>query len=249
VEEQILNKNLSVKEQALEYRTLLVVIRYPKFLSFLGFLSMALFHFPLFFKKNIRFYKLMGTGKNGSFDIVPDLSQWSIILFFNKAEFPDQEIQQLSKALLGNFILSWLKLFNTSNKFLLLEPYAGHGSWDGNSFVQNRKSEMTVEGRIGVLTRASIRLNRLAAFWKAVPSTSKDMDKNDGFVYSIGIGEIPLIKQATFSIWESETQMKNYAYKMRAHQEVIKITRAERWYSEEMFLRFKIIKTNPEFIP
>ena len=108
---------------------------------------------------------------------------------------------------------------------------------------------MIIEGRIGVLTRASIRLNRLAAFWKAVPSTSKDMDKNDGFVYSIGIGEIPFIKQATFSIWESEAQMKTYAYKMSAHQEVIKRTRAERWYSEEMFLRFKILKTNPEFTP
>jgi len=46
--------------------------RYPKYLSFLGVLSMAVFHFPLFFQKKIRFYKLMGTGKNGTFDKKPD---------------------------------------------------------------------------------------------------------------------------------------------------------------------------------
>jgi heme-degrading monooxygenase HmoA len=52
---------------------------------------------------------------------------------------------------------------------------------------------------------------------------------------------VPLTKQATFSIWESEAEMKAYAYKMRAHQEVIKRTRDENWYSEEMFLRFRLL--------
>jgi hypothetical protein len=242
VEEQILTPHPSNKNEEVSYRSLLVVIRYPRGLSIFGFLSMAIFHFPFFFNKRVSFYKLLGTGKNGSFDIQPDLSQWSIMLFYNRDQYPQNDVHFLTKTLLGKFILSWLALFKTHTKTFLLEPYAGHGTWDKQSFVGHRKTDEQVQGKIGVLTRATIRLNRLTAFWKAVPSTSKNMDKNEGFVYSIGIGEIPLVKQATFSIWQSETHMKAYAYKMSAHQEVIRRTRAEKWYSEEMFLRFRIIE-------
>jgi len=70
------------------------------------------------------------------------------------------------------------------------------------------------------------------------------LEANKGFVYSVGIGEIPFIKQATFSVWESIEDMKTFAYKKMAHQDVIRRTRKESWYSEEMFLRFKIIREN-----
>lgn len=202
---------------------------------------MALFHFPLYFNKKIAFYKLMGTGRNGSFDIWPDLSQWSIMLFY------DQKLQQPINAkttashLLGPFIMAWLNLFHSKLRIIHLEPYAGHGTWDNQSFINQRKTSEEPTGKIGVLTRATIRLSRLTAFWKAVPSTSFQLEKQPGFLYSIGIGEVPLVKQATFSIWASEADMKAYAYQMRAHQEVIRKTRNEKWYSEEMFLRFRLL--------
>ena len=183
----------------------------------------------------------MGTGKNGSFDIWPDFRQWSVILFYNKDNFPELLGKSIAKTLLGNFIILWLKLSQAKVRYIHLEPYAGHGSWDKNTFINQRKSGEVPVGRIAVLTRATIRLSRLIAFWKAVPSASFQLDLHPGFIYSIGIGEIPLIKQATFSIWESESNMKEYAYKMRAHQEVIKRTRDENWYSEEMFLRFRVL--------
>lgn len=42
--------------------------------------SMAVFNVILFFMKNKpKFIKLMGTGKNGTFDIVPDFNQWAIL--------------------------------------------------------------------------------------------------------------------------------------------------------------------------
>jgi hypothetical protein len=85
-------------------------------------------------------------------------------------------------------------------------------------------------------------LSRLRSFWKAVPAAAENLSQTEGLTYSVGIGEVPFIKQATFSIWETAESMKNYAYKMRAHQEVIRKTRKEAWYSEEMFLRFKVIK-------
>jgi hypothetical protein len=241
VEKQILTEASRIHHQDISYRSILVVIRYPALLSFLGILSMAIFHFPLFFNKKIGFYKLMGTGKNGSFDIWPDFRQWSVMLFYNKSLFNDVSGKSIAKKLLGTFINTWLKLSQAKVRFIHLEPYAGHGSWDNQSFISQRKSSEEPVGRIAVLTRATIRLTRLIAFWKAVPSTSFQLDQHPGFVFSIGVGEIPLIKQATFSIWESEADMKSYAYKMRAHQEVIKRTRNENWYAEEMFLRFRLL--------
>ena len=70
---------------------------------------------------------------------------------------------------------------------------------------------------------------------------ASQMNSAPGFITSVGIGEVPWIKQATFSIWESKEQMKQFAYKMQEHAEVIRKTRKENWYSEDMFVRFKIL--------
>lgn len=190
----------------------------------------------------------MGCGKNGSFDITPDFNQWAVMIFFE----PDALVNKpfnISEAeeLLGGFIKGWWKLFSCSKQMFLLEPYAGHGTWDGRSFVPSSNSTPTdPDGHIGVLTRATIRLRRLRAFWGAVPNAAEGLNNSKGFLYSVGIGEVPFIKQATFSVWESAADMKNYAYKRVQHQEVIRRTRKEDWYSEEMFLRFKVLQEHKE---
>lgn len=209
---------------------------------------MALFHLPLFFNRRVKFYKLMGCGKNGSFDITPDLNQWAVMIFFEPNAIVNNPFD-ISDAtnLLGGFIKGWWKLFSCSKQMFLLEPYAGHGTWDGKSFVASVNSTPTdPDGHIGVLTRATIRLSRLRAFWGAVPNAAEGLNNSKGFLYSVGIGEVPFIKQATFSVWESAADMKNYAYKRVEHQEVIRRTRKEDWYSEEMFLRFKVLQEHKE---
>lgn len=183
----------------------------------------------------------MGCGKNGTFDIHPDFNQWAIMVFFNQEETQKDEEFRGPEKILGKFIPFWWRFFNTSINWFLLEAYAGHGSWDGKTFIDNRKEIEEPVGRIGVLTRATIRLSRLKNFWKAVPTVAQNLHQHKGFVYSVGIGEIPFIKQATFSIWESSEDMKAFAYKKRDHQEVIQKTRKEQWYTEEMFLRFRVL--------
>jgi hypothetical protein len=221
-------------------RTLLLISRYPRRFIPFAFLSMAFFHFPLFLNRKIKFYKLMGSGKNGTFDIMPDFNQWAIMVFFHAEKYPEADV----KTLVGKFIIGWWRFFKTDTRYFLLEPYAGHGTWDGQSFVDTKNKIADPEGKIAVLTRATIRLSRLPHFWKAVPKTADKLEANKGFIYSIGIGEIPFIKQATFSVWESIEDMKAFAYKKMAHQDVIRRTRKESWYSEEMFLRFKILREN-----
>ncbi|MBM3444028.1 MAG: spheroidene monooxygenase [Bacteroidetes bacterium] len=218
---------------------LLVVVRYPTLLFFLGLLSMAVFHIPLFLNKKITFYKLMGCGKNGTFDLTPDLQQWSIMVFA-KQQWLDPEDNR-GIALLGFFIRGWLKLFSVSIRIIGLTPVQGHGSWDGTTFLHpSHTFSLQPTDRVAVLTRATIRLRSLIAFWKAVPIVAKKMDHAQGLQYSVGIGEIPFVKQATFSMWESMEAMQEFAYKKIEHKEVIKKTRKDNWYAEDMFLRFKV---------
>jgi heme-degrading monooxygenase HmoA len=96
---------------------------------------------------------------------------------------------------------------------------------------------------VAVLTRAQIRWTKLRSFWANVANVAEMMSTAPGYLYSVGIGEAPFYLQATFSVWESLDEVKNFAYKSREHAEVIRKTRKEDWYSEELFARFKILKT------
>ena len=215
----------------------LSIIKYPtRFIPF-AFFAMAIMRLPLSSRKNISFYKLMGTGKNGTFDKMPDLHQWAIMAA-HKNELNDITIENIY----GSFIAKWLRYFKCTSTIYLLEPIEGHGLWDGKKPFGNLPPKSDYEGKIAVITRATIKLNKLKYFWQNVAPVAAKMVKAEGFITSYGVGEIPWIKQATFSIWESKAAMKNFAYGMKEHAEVIQKTRQQKWYSEDMFTRFKVIK-------
>lgn len=179
----------------------------------------------------------MGCGKNGTFDIMPELTQWAMLSVHEN--ILQKEINV--KLLYGPFIQQWINLFAKETLIIQLNPISGHGSWDGkNAFASSYQSDAS-PGPIATLTRATIRINKLKHFWKNVAPVANKMTSAKGYRFSVGIGEIPWIKQATFSIWDSEEDMKHFAYKMKEHSEVIKKTRKEKWYSEDMFVRFKVI--------
>lgn len=216
----------------------LTIARYPRFLGFAGFLSMALFRMPLLLHKNINFWKLLGTGRNGTFDIHPDWRQWGILIVENKRS-GHSKTHLNHNFIYGSFITGWWKFFACETWTIFLDPVEGHGAWDGKEVFGKLPKQSEYEGIIAVLTRATIRVSKLAAFWKNVDSVAAKMEGAPGFITSLGIGEVPWIKQATFSIWKSKNEMKNFSYKMNEHTKVIQKTKMENWYSEDMFIRFK----------
>ena len=184
----------------------------------------------------------MGCGRNGTFDIVPDWRQWGVLQVWSlESGVGSQQITGDSRLQTPDFLLSWWKFFHCEIWTLTLDPIEGHGTWDGKQCFGELPRQTDYEGMIVILTRATIRLSRLRNFWKNVDSVAAQMLGADGFITSLGIGEVPWIKQATLSIWESKAHMKQFAYQMREHAEVIQKTRKENWYSEDMFVRFKIL--------
>ncbi|MBA4849256.1 DUF3291 domain-containing protein [Emticicia sp. BO119] len=213
----------------------LTIVRYPKYLIPIAILSMALFRLPLWFTKGITFWKLLGCGKNGSFDIQPDLTQWGLLGVW-KTEEDFVTFQR------NSLIQKWWKSFTKEQWTILCQPYESHGKWDGKEPFGKNIKDKTYNGKIAVLTRASIRVSKLKYFWSNVPQVANKLQSAPGFVTSVGIGEIPFIRQATFSIWESIDDVRQFAYRQQEHAEVIKRTRKEDWYSEELFARLIPLK-------
>jgi heme-degrading monooxygenase HmoA len=207
------------------------IVKYSKSKSFLGILSMAFFRLPLMLNKNVKFWKLMGCGKNGTFDVNPDWQQWALMTVWET----ETDYQDFNKS---SFIIRWWKKFTDERTDYLCTPYESHGKWDGKEPFGNPIPDRTYTGPIAVLTRATIRLSKAQDFWKNVPKVASSMGSAEGFITSVGIGEVPFIKQATFSVWENLDSVKKFAYRQREHAEVVKQTREKGWYSEELFARF-----------
>ena len=172
----------------------------------------------------------MGSGKNGTFDIHPDFNQWAIL-------FTAENINIKAP----NFIYRYFRFFRCETKEFLLQPIEGHGLWNKKKVFGELRQQINDDAVVAVLTRATIKLNRLKNFWSNVDSIANKMSSVKGLIISYGIGEMPWIKQATFSIWQNKNVMKDFAYNMQQHKEVIYKTRNENWYKEEMFVRFRIL--------
>ncbi len=220
----------------------LSIIEYPPFLGWAGFLSMAVFHLSLRFSKQIDFYQLLGTGRNGTFDKRPNWRQWAIFTvtsLSNSHTQVDAPIDSITNVTSFWLIRNWLQLFQAKYCTLFLSPHTAHGTWNGFHLTTN--AVISNPSPIAVLTRASIKYSKMKRFWEHVDAVAIQMAISPGFMYSIGIGEIPFLRQATFSIWENTEQMKRFAYEQPEHKQVIKRTKKEQWYSEEMFVRFSIM--------
>ena len=210
----------------------LTIVRYRKSLIPFALLAMAIHRLPLIFTKQCTFWKLLGSGRNGTFDLQPDWQQWGLLAVWDDREAFDRFYND-------SFINSWWNIFTTEKWTIVCEPLQSHGKWDGVEPF-GKPDVKTIKGPVAILTRATIRLNKLKGFWSNVDSVANIMADAPGFITSLGIGEAPVYRQATFSIWRSIEDVKNFAYTSKEHAEVIKKTRNENWYSEELFARFKI---------
>ena len=180
--------------------------------------------------KGLSFYRLMGSGKGNGFNPLPDWSVYSLIQVWESEELAN-------------------KFFNSSN---LIKKYKSHtveiytlymknisavGTWV-NKTPFKKGIDLDYNSPIAIITRATIKWTWLFQFWKYVPTSQEPLDGNKGLIYTKGIGEVPVVQMATFSLWRNFEAVKDFAYESKQHKEAIRKTQKNKWYKEELFSRF-----------
>ena len=57
----------------------------------------------------------------------------------------------------------------------------------------------------------------------------------------MGLGEAPLVRQCTFSVWHDTDSMLHYAHS-GAHQQAIAAAYKNDFFSESMFVRMRVLR-------
>lgn len=181
--------------------------------------------------EGLEFFKLLGSGGGNGFSIFPDFSTYAFLGVWNNELAAQQAFQKLDTH------LATLKSGIEKSLTIYMKTMYSHGKWHGKNPFQ---SVMPFDKNLplGVITRGAIRISKLHHFWKFVPRVSRSAHQKEGLIFSKGIGELPLIEQATFSIWKNSQYMMNYAYNSSNHKEVVQKTREIGWYKEDLFARF-----------
>lgn len=184
---------------------------------------------------NPSFVKMFGAGSGNGFNLMPDFGVYGLLAVWENERAARLFFQQNET----------FKTYQNRAKEIFtvfLQPIMAHGKWDGIEPFENNTT-YGVNAPMAVLTRGTVKTPFILDFLRFTSKTSHSMEGAEGRLFSIGIGEVPITQQATFSIWENAEAMKNYAYKNPHHTEVIKKTRELSWYSEELFARFQILDT------
>jgi hypothetical protein len=184
----------------------------------------------------LQFFQLLGSGADNGFGFWPNLRRYGLLATWARAE-------DAAAFFAAHPVWAAYAQRSTETWTAELVPLQAHGAWDGVNPFAEAVTKGQPEGPVAVLTRASIRLRRAARFWRFVEPTSRALAGAEGLRLAIGLGELPLVRQATFSVWESVAAMQQYAYRDVRHREVIHLTRREGWYGEELFARFQVVKS------
>ncbi|MCU0922878.1 MAG: spheroidene monooxygenase [Burkholderiaceae bacterium] len=180
----------------------------------------------------LRFVKALGSGQRGGFGLRPSLRRQGLFALFDRERDADafiaaSPVMQAYRSHAGELCIA--KLRATSSR----------GSWSGQGIAVTKAPASG--GRVASLTRASIRPHKAWAFWRNSPPAEAALERSEGCLLAMGLGEAPLLRQATFSVWESQAAMDAYA-RSGAHLAAIRAAYGQNQFSESMFVRFELLQ-------
>jgi len=176
----------------------------------------------------LRFARVMGSGAQGGFGLKPGLDCQGVFAMFDSLANAECFLADSDVA------RAYRDRAEESFSATLLATSA-RGSWGGATMSAAAAAQ---PGQVvAALTRAAIRPQRALRFWRHSPPAEAELAAAPGCRLAVGLGEAPLLRQATFSLWDSTAAMDAYA-RHGAHQRAIDAAWQQRLFSEWMFVRF-----------
>jgi hypothetical protein len=183
------------------------------------------------------FSRALGSGQDGGFGLKPSATRQGLFLLFGDEAAAD-------RFLADSPVLAAYRRHAREICTAKLRAVSSRGRWSGEGIDVTADSDPA--GPVAALTRASIKPGRAWSFWRHSPASEQSLEQAAGCRLAVGLGEAPVLRQATFSIWDSQAQMDAYA-RQGAHLQAIEASRREGYFSESMFVRFKILQLSGAF--
>jgi hypothetical protein len=176
------------------------------------------------------FWRLLGTGSGADTGRGADLSRSALFAVWERESDLDAFLAD------GSLARRWRHAEQSWH--VRLRSIGGHGTWKGVDPLAGLDGG-SGDGPVAIITRANVRRRAWKAFGAASEVVDTELHQAPGLIDVVGIGETPVGALATFSLWESLVAARAFAYSMPDHVEVMRRTRDEDWYAEEMFARFE----------
>jgi spheroidene monooxygenase len=180
--------------------------------------------------RGLRFAKVMGSGHEGGFGLRPSGDRHGVFATFDDESAADAFLDPAAP-LMRAYARHADECFHVK-----LRAFSCKGTWSGRA-VPLSALVPPPDRPLAALTRASIRPASAARFWRLAPPAQAGLAEAEGCRLAVGLGEAPLLRQCTFSLWDSVHHMDRYA-RGGAHQAAIRAAVQERYFGESMFVRF-----------
>jgi spheroidene monooxygenase len=181
--------------------------------------------------------KVMGSGHGGGFSLRPSATHQGLICTFTHLDLAQKFLDS-----------TWVQAYRERARELwsgILSVQSARGHWDKQAWLSTSPEALVgqpdPQGPVAVLTRASIVPTKAMAFWRYAPAAQAGLSQSQGCLLSMGLGEAPLVRQCTFSLWQDMAAMLQYA-QQGAHQVASAAAYKHQFFSESLFVRMQVLE-------